>query len=737
MGNAFLKDCAPSVPEIGPYNLVDDCTFPEPPSPIVTPIDPPIPIPPIDEGCYSLNVTGSFHGPDETGSGDGSLGVNVTYPTGDICEPEIDLQLFVPCFVKFAASGGEGTVSYDPAIETAEVGLFVVQDSSSRDACDFDLRLSLSMILPCPTDILGGDATVRYSADTETGEIVITPSAVPDTCDFGLNLDLTLPCPGTITAGVKPGTEDPCIARQPTIDVEVVNTLDSSSQATCSYDLQFDMRVPCPITWGDPDEHSVSVTKINTVGIPSGELLINSDYVFDSSSSNQCEHHDCFPKLRLNLAFPCPVPFEDMFGSREVSIYAVDELLVERPWAHEPSGEFSLTFHLNDVCDPRLQLSLNLPCPVEIEDDPEASVSAVDEEFWGGHTPTIGLARRWAYDQPTAGITISLNSTSDGVETQCLPSLKLNLNFPCPTGGIHSSPGADRDTQNLLDWRQAEYSARYGPGDAPYHPHYGQVPASTVQINRNMLDLIAQGGGVPDTISAIANSIGGKWGRTEFNENCQLDLDLSLYVPCGARSSELFLHHYSDRALGVNAPELPSYSVKVWQDWNDLNANDPCAYDEETHLFMMPGGGDGGILGQLLGFTPFADAVINGVVAKPIWVYTYRIVTIHAATLEVIPVLDDNQQVQYGFAINIREVTSVEFGDGVQPNSVDESGADYPSGFKVKPVGGGDGDSIQYTSCENHVLVRIYQTSDDVGVPFDYFEYENAVDGTCIGATQP
>ena len=76
-------------------------------------------------------------------------------------------------------------------------------------------------------------------------------------------------------------------------------------------------------------------------------------------------------------------------------------------------------------------------------------------------------------------------------------------------------------------------------------------------------------------------------------------------------------------------------------------------------------------------------------------------------------------------AINLREINNVTQGSGVQGNSVDDSGDDYPAGFSLKPVGQ-DGD--------NKVVVVMTRESKPDGTVMYYFEYENADDGPCEAA---
>jgi len=80
-----------------------------------------------------------------------------------------------------------------------------------------------------------------------------------------------------------------------------------------------------------------------------------------------------------------------------------------------------------------------------------------------------------------------------------------------------------------------------------------------------------------------------------------------------------------------------------------------------------------------------------------------------------------------GYALNLTELTNVTQGAGTQGNSVDDSGAAYPSNFSIQPVGGGTGG---VTGC--NVVVRMSAVRDHgTGGKQYVFEYQNADDGTC------
>jgi len=78
------------------------------------------------------------------------------------------------------------------------------------------------------------------------------------------------------------------------------------------------------------------------------------------------------------------------------------------------------------------------------------------------------------------------------------------------------------------------------------------------------------------------------------------------------------------------------------------------------------------------------------------------------------------------YALNITELNNVTQGTGTQGNSVDDSGADYPSSFSIKPVGGGSGGT---PDIQVPVFMRVQR---DVNGNRRYvFEYQNADDGSC------
>ena len=74
------------------------------------------------------------------------------------------------------------------------------------------------------------------------------------------------------------------------------------------------------------------------------------------------------------------------------------------------------------------------------------------------------------------------------------------------------------------------------------------------------------------------------------------------------------------------------------------------------------------------------------------------------------------------YALNLTELNNIAQGSGGQGNSVDDSGADYPTGFSLQPVGGADG--VQ-------VCVIMFVVTDADGAKRYVFQYENADDGTC------
>lgn len=593
--NAFAKGCAPVVTPIGPYSLISECDLPPPPNPIITPVEPIIPIPPIDQGCYPFSVTGEFHGPGPETPPGGSVGVSMTYPTGDVCEPEVKIDIFVPCLVAFTQAYVD--VAYDPFASNAATNVIPIDENCS-------LGFSLDMILPCPTDLVGTTGTVRFSPG-DAGSMIVNGSKVPGTCDLALSLEAILPCPGFVTAkGVyedfresSSGEPKYCIlpARRPVFSVIATNPVISSSSSvipTCNTQLDFVLQMPCPIVW-KPGQ--LNLTRTREFGLPSGEFKIN------EGSSSTCTQ-DCNPQLAIDLTIPCPVLFNVGNSSSGADI---DFGGSNFAWAHTPSAKINIDFgnieSSRDQCAPVFSLDMVLPCPVEVKVSQSSSdnVNQFDPTYWmGALAENTESPRRWAFGQPTANLKVSRGRNDQGQETFCVPVLDLDLNLPCPTGGVHKDLEAappDQNSPEYFAWEQAslvrdkrnqDYVDKYGTVDASLHPYWNKLPNADVTINRN-LSYFAQ----PNK-SQFAGLASGNFTGLEFNENCELSLGLSLYIPCGKRAPDVKFFDISDFG-NPQKTELPDseFRAEVAQDWTDGPDAEDCAFDDTVELYVTRGGG--------------------------------------------------------------------------------------------------------------------------------------------------
>jgi hypothetical protein len=532
---------------------------------VLAPTDPPIPIPPIDQGCFPINLDGRLYVPGQSSAVPDGLQVTTTLVNDDPCDPEIDIALRIPCFVDFSA--GTGTITYDvsasaPLIEFAITG---------GTECDFSLDLSLT--LPCPTGLTGGIGTVEYAAPGLPGSTAVVATAAAGTCDFDLTLNALLPCPGNFKAGINV-TNAACLPRPPTIGVRVGNILDSSSAPTCGFNLDFDLDMPCPVVWQGGE---VVTRQINAVGLPTGNIFIN---MVGLSSSLPCDNSACEPFITLDLEMPCPVDFAAMEGA--VDFYGYDSVLaVAAPWATEPDGRFVVTFIDGDVCSPFLDLSLNLPCPIEVDVDADGTVNTKDSLFYATTNPSREPpVRDWAHGAPQGRLTLNLG-TVDGDPTHCLPSLDVSLNMPCPGGGIHRGVQSPEELSILL-WRQNQPPYLTDPD----HPYRNFVPG-TIQGGETQFLLHARD---PVTYPALlAQSARGQFVKMEFDSDCQLDLNLSLHIPCVYRDINLTLRDFD---TGSELTSADGYSVVVTQDWA-IGGSNPCAFVDDVDVYLTQGGGAG------------------------------------------------------------------------------------------------------------------------------------------------
>lgn len=564
MAGAFQKSCAPDNPAIGDYNFVDSCDFPLPPEPLTTPTDPPIPIPPVDQGCFPIEIQGAFHGPSDPQTPNaGSVGALVRYPTGDLCEPEISLDIYVPCFVTFNSTFVD--VSFDPNLTDAQGTILPLDDGSCN------LGLSLSIGLPCPTDLFGGSGRAAFNPNINQGRTTVSTIPTGADCDFSLAIDVDLPCPPppqfALRLAALNSTE--CLAPGKEVTITPLTLFDvvgSSSVDPCSPIFGFELHIPCPIQFapGTPQP----ARTIPGFGPPSILIDIN-------RSSPICDPN-CSPELIADLAFPCPVKIVG-------SAYAIAPNWVSVPTINIFFDVDSFGPGINPDCNPVLNLEMLLPCPIKLSIS-QTLIGTDDTHYFVDGTP---FQRRWAYGQPEGAL---------GVKGEdCVPELTLDLNLPCPVDGIYTTVASTppSDPREFLDWYgkalilqslNLSLVDKFGQTVA-FHPHFNKVPDGEVIINRNK-DAFSTGPFSPN-LQSVAGYAAGAFTHMDTDESCNFNLGLSLYIPCGLRSPHVKFHHISDFP-NFAAPELPGYSASVEQDWAGI---DDCVFDEILHLYLNPSAG--------------------------------------------------------------------------------------------------------------------------------------------------
>lgn len=568
MAGAFQKSCAPDNPAIGDYSFVDSCDFPQPPQPLTTPTDPPIPIPPVDQGCFPIDIQGVFHGPDDPQTpATGSVGTSVRYPTGDLCEPEISLDIYVPCFVTFNSTFVD--VSFDPNLTDAQGTILPLDDGSCN------LGLSLSIGLPCPTDLFGGTGNANYNPDINQGRTTVSTIPAGTDCDFNIAIDVDLPCPPTPQIVLRLGSLDSteCLAPGKEVVLTPLDSIDilgeSSTPAPCQPVFGYELQIPCPIQFIPSTRRPARL--LTGFGPPS--ILIDIE-----RSSQRCDSN-CSPELIADLAFPCPLK---IVGSAYI---AAPE------WVSAPT--FNIFFDVDSFgpgatpdCNPVLNLEMLLPCPIKLGVS-QTLIGTTDAHYFTNGT---GFPRRWAYGQPTG--------TLDVTGENCTPELTLNLNLPCPVDGTYTSLNLNSppaDPREFLDWfgkaliiqsLNVSLAERFG-ASAGFHPHFNQIPNGEVIINRNRDVFLPSSGPFAPRLQSVAGLATGAFTHINTDENCNFNLGLSLYIPCGIRAPHVKFHHISDFP-DFTAPELPGYSASVEQDWAGV---DDCVFDEILHLYLNPSAG--------------------------------------------------------------------------------------------------------------------------------------------------
>jgi hypothetical protein len=154
----------------------------------------------------------------------------------------------------------------------------------------------------------------------------------------------------------------------------------------------------------------------------------------------------------------------------------------------------------------------------------------------------------------------------------------------------------------VLKDRNQQYKDKYGTEDASLHPYYDQLPTGTIVVNQNLGYFATPGK------EDFAKYAAGRVTKSEFDESCQLDLQMSLYIPCGKRSPKVEFFDIADFGNALADP-LPSteYRAEAIQDWTDGPDAGDCAFDETLKLYVNPngsGGGDFGMIKARAGTTP-------------------------------------------------------------------------------------------------------------------------------------
>lgn len=141
---------------------------------------------------------------------------------------------------------------------------------------------------------------------------------------------------------------------------------------------------------------------------------------------------------------------------------------------------------------------------------------------------------------------------------------------------------------------------------------------------------------------------------------------------------------------------------------------------------FLPARRRGGIRYFLARIDAFAPLATNR------WKYAFTQVGLDS-NRDLFETIDGAQEtVEGNYAINIHELQNT--ATGVQGNSVNQSGEDYPDGFEMQPVGGRQNFTVGqfgYDQIGNNVVVQMWTTTDDLGDIVYLFEYSNADDGTC------
>jgi hypothetical protein len=335
--NTNTKCSLPSIPAIGGFDFISDCTVPDAPPPIYE--------------CPDMEFDLPFAGPAGPAGVPGPPGI--PGPAGAGQCPEMSVS-------------ATGEVKQNKTVNTPNMEIQAEirnKNSKSSEPCAKEFDLKINMSLPCPEVDFEGSLAVDKTVTAPKLEIV-TSEKYPDTdqCGKVVQINMSLPCPDVDFEGSIAINKT---ILEPRLDVVTSEKYPDSDQ--CGKVVNFNVSLPCNDT-----EFTGELTFDKSVVTPRLEVTTTDKYP---------DTEQCGQNVDFGVSLPCP----------DIDLAGHGKATLARN-VSTPKLNIATTdkYPSTDQCGENVSLGLSLPCP-------DFDVTGQLTVLAAGATPTLEVEQTNKY----------------------------------------------------------------------------------------------------------------------------------------------------------------------------------------------------------------------------------------------------------------------------------------------------------------------------------------------------
>jgi hypothetical protein len=340
MGSVFntnTKCSLPSIPAIGGFDFISDCTVPDAPPPIYE--------------CPDMEFDLPFAGPAGPAGVPGPPGAPGAAGAGQC--PEMSVS-------------ATGSVTQNKTINAPNMEIQAEirnKNSKSSEPCAKEFDLKINMSLPCPEVGFSGSLAVNKTI-TEPRLDIVTSEKYPDSdqCGKVVKINLALPCPDVDFEG--------SLALNKTVlnpKLEIITNDKYPATSECGKIVNFNVSLPCNET-----EFTGELTFDKSVVTPRLDVTTADKY----PNTDQCGQ-----TVDFGVSLPCPeVEFAGHGLARQARNIATPKLNITE------TDKYPAT----DQCGENVSIGLSLPCP-------DFDVTGQLTVLAAGATPTLEVEQTNKY----------------------------------------------------------------------------------------------------------------------------------------------------------------------------------------------------------------------------------------------------------------------------------------------------------------------------------------------------